>query len=130
MSDPEIRLILDTSAIVAYARDSVDVGEVLGEIAAEGATAGLPVLCLAEARRHVADPALIELLASHTATVILAPEPEAWRALAALSGIVGRLDAATALIDALDYDVEILTAQPGLYAGKPGRKRTIEIPED
>ena len=46
MTDPDtdrpIRLIFDTSAIVAFTRQSIHVGEVLAEVADEHAVAGLP----------------------------------------------------------------------------------------
>jgi hypothetical protein len=44
-----VRLILDTSAIAAFARGSIHVGEVLAEIADEHAVALLPLACLVEA---------------------------------------------------------------------------------
>lgn len=43
-----------------------------------------------------------------------------WQALSATYDIVGRLDAATAVLAALDIGVDVLTGQPGLYAGIAG----------
>ena len=42
-------LVLDTSAILAYAGGSIAVGELIGEFSDEGARFGLPVLCLVDA---------------------------------------------------------------------------------
>lgn len=76
MSHLPVRVLLDTSAIVAFCRGtSVDVGEVIGEVHEEHAAAGLPLLCLVEARRAIADTDLLDLLVAHQATVIVAPEP-------------------------------------------------------
>jgi hypothetical protein len=54
VSEPDVRLVLDTSAAIAYARSSIHVGEVLAEIADERAVAALPLACLVAARpsRH------------------------------------------------------------------------------
>ncbi len=67
MSDRPVRVILDASAIVAFTRGSIDVGETIAEINDEYAAAGLPVLCLVEANRLVADSDRLELLVNHPA---------------------------------------------------------------
>lgn len=117
MSDRPVRVILDTSAIVAFTRGSIDVGEVIAEVADEGAAVGLPILCLVEAARAVADADRLDLLASHGAVVILSPWPTNWKPLAVTVDLVGRLDAASAVLEAYDLDCAVLTCQPGLYAG-------------
>jgi hypothetical protein len=55
MSDRPVRILLDASAIVAFTRESIDVGEVIAEVDDEYASVGLPMLCLVEASRAVAD---------------------------------------------------------------------------
>jgi hypothetical protein len=73
---PPGRILLDASAIVAFCRGtSVDVGEVNDE----GAAAGLPLLCLVEGRRAIADTDLLDLLVTHGATTVVAREPDNWR---------------------------------------------------
>ena len=47
----DIRIILDTSATFAYATGSLNVGEVIAEVADEGAGFAVPLLCLVEAAR-------------------------------------------------------------------------------
>jgi hypothetical protein len=117
MTDRPVQVLLDASAIVAFTRSSIHVGEVIAEVDDEQAAVGLPLLCLVEATHAVADTDRLDLLVNHRATVILADEPADWRALAATYDIVGRIDAASAALAAVDLDVALLTAQPGLYGG-------------
>jgi hypothetical protein len=49
VSERPVRILLDASAIVAFTRASVDVGEVIAEVDEEDAAVGLPLLCLVEA---------------------------------------------------------------------------------
>lgn len=125
---PTVRVILDTSAIVAFCRESIDVGEVIAEVADEdGCAFALPVLCLVEASRAVSDRDRLDLLAHHSAALILTPDPESWRALAITYDTVGRLDAASAVLAAIDLGCDVLTGQPGLYAGLAGGGPIIPI---
>jgi hypothetical protein len=110
-------VVLDASAIVAFTRGSIHVGELVAEVDEEHAAVGLPVLCLVEATRGTADPARLDLLVNHRAGVVLGDEAADWRALAATYDIVGRLDAAAAALAAIDLGCAVLTAQPGLYGG-------------
>lgn len=117
MNQRPVRVLLDASAILAFTRESLDVGEVIAEVDDEDAAVGLPVLCLVEASRAVQDQDRLALLVQHRASAVLGIEPDDWRVLAAMQDIVGRTDAATAAIIAVELDVSILTAQPGLYGG-------------
>ncbi|BCL14242.1 hypothetical protein GCM10017556_19810 [Micromonospora sagamiensis] len=58
---------------------------------------------------------------------MLAPGPEAWRALAITYETVGRLDAASAVLSAIDLGCDVLTGQSGLYAGLVGSGPIISI---
>ncbi|MEV4212531.1 hypothetical protein [Micromonospora sp. NPDC049662] len=128
MTGRVVRVVLDTSAIVAFSRESIHVGEVISLVAEEeNAAVGLPVLCLAEATRAVADADRLDLLANHQAIEILTPDPESWRALAIIYETVGRLDAASAVLAAIDLDGHLLTGQPALYAGLDGGGPVIPI---
>ena len=82
MTARQVRIVLDTSAIVAYTRGSIDVGEVIAEVDDERAAAALPVLCLVEATQHIVDAGHLDLLVNHSATVVIAAEARDWRALA------------------------------------------------
>ncbi|XTZ13863.1 hypothetical protein ACQSSU_20415 [Micromonospora echinospora] len=128
MSEVIVRVVLDASAIVAFTRQSIDVGEVIAEVADEpGCVFGLPVLCLAEANRAVADQDRLDILVNHPAALVITPDPEAWRALAVTYETVGRLDAASAVLAAIDLGCDVLTGQPGLYAGLAGGGPIIPI---
>ncbi|MEU3452203.1 hypothetical protein ABZ671_00970 [Micromonospora sp. NPDC006766] len=119
--EPAVKVVLDTSAVLAFTRGSVAVGEIIAEVADEpGCVVGLPVLCLAEAKRVTADPDRLDLLVNHPITVVIAPDPGSWRALAVTCDTVGRFDAASAVLAAIDLGVDVLTGQPGLYAGLAG----------
>jgi hypothetical protein len=120
VSDQPVKVILDTSAIVAFTRSSIDVGEVIAEVHEEYAVAGLPMLCLVTASSAVTDGDRLDLLVNHPATVVLAPDPGDWRALAVTYDSVGRLDAASAVLAAIDLGCQVLTGQPGMYAGLEG----------
>jgi hypothetical protein len=119
VSEPSIRLVLDTSAIIAYARESMAVGEVIADEA--GLAVGLPVLCLIEAKRSVTDTPLLGVLVGHPAAVVLNLDTTTWGTLSsAYDDTVGRVDAASAAMTALGESCNLLTAQPRLYAGLPG----------
>lgn len=107
-----VRLILDTSAIVAYTRGSVHVGEPIGEVEANGAVFGLPVACLACAQVELP---WLDLIVSHPAAVVLATPAGDWRSLVATADLLGTIDAATAVLAAWDADCDVLSGEPGLY---------------
>jgi hypothetical protein len=71
----------------------------------------------------------LALLVQHRASAVLGDDPAEWRALVAMYDIVGRLDAASAVMTAVDLDVSVLTAQPGLYGGMAGGGPVIGIPK-
>lgn len=126
MSDHPIRIILDTSAIIAYTQWSIHVGGVLAEVTDEGGEAGLPVLCLLEAGSAAVDLDRLDLLVEHPCTVVL-PVLEDWRSLRAMRDVVGRTDAATAAVWAYDLEAYLLTATPSWYAGWGGGASVIPI---
>jgi hypothetical protein len=114
MTGRPVHLILDTSAIAAYAA-SVDVGETINEVCENGASFALPVACLAEATRFLSIDVL-DLLADNDAAVLVGLASDAWRPLAAMRMVLSRLDAAAAFAAAEAHDCDILTAEPQLYA--------------
>jgi hypothetical protein len=122
-----VRVLFDASAIIAFTRGSIDVGETLAEVNDEDAAAGLPILCLVEASRAVSDTDRLDLLVAHPATAVLVPRPDDWQALAVTYETVGRLDAASAVLAAIDLDCLILTGQSGLYGGLAGGGPIIPI---
>jgi hypothetical protein len=118
VSERAIRVVLDASAILAFTRESIAVGEVIAEVADEDDGAvGLPYLSLVEAKWSVFDADRLDFLVNHPTTIVVSPDPEEWRGLGTSHESVGRLEAASAAVIALDEDCEVLTARPGLYAG-------------
>jgi hypothetical protein len=124
----DVRVILDTTAIVGYTTGSIHVGEVIAEIADEQAGFAVPLPCLIEAaRRAVADHlSRVYLLEAHPHGVILADQAARWRTTAGLAWVLDRYDLAAALLAAHDHGAYILTDEPEAY-GDPGRHVVIEI---
>lgn len=117
MTPVPIRLVLDTSAVIEFTRASIHVGEVLFEIADEGAVALLPLPCLVEAAPAAHDRDRLEVLATHAAVAVFSEEPAQWKPLAAVLDAVGQLDSAFAALAAVDADVAVLSHWPRRYAG-------------
>ncbi|OKI47436.1 hypothetical protein [Micromonospora sp. CB01531] len=112
LNDLSIRIILDTSAIIAFAKGSIAVGEAIAAVADEGGLFGLPVMCLAEASRSGADPIRLDLLVNHPAAAVLTVDPLKWRAFAVICRRTGQLDTASALLAAADHDCAVLSEHP------------------
>lgn len=129
MSDRDVRVILDASAIAAYLRESVDVGEVISKVADERAAFGVPILCLVEAIRFatVDDRRTLAVLLANPACTLLELDTDDWALLSMTHQTVGRLDAAAAAVAAVGNDCDALTAQPGIYGGLPGGGPVIGI---
>jgi hypothetical protein len=114
---PDIRLVLDTSAVLAYTATSVGLGETIVEIVDEGAQFAVPVLCLVQAAQRV-DPKLAEgldLLVAHEQCIVLPMLAEDWRPLAELTTLLGQCDLATSLLEAIDRDAYVITGVPSAY---------------
>jgi hypothetical protein len=124
----EVRIILDTSAVVAYAAGSIHVGEVMAEVTDESAAFAVPLPCLIEAARTVSPDRLpgVYLLEAHRHAVIVPDRAVRWRTIAGLARVLGRADLAAALLAAQDHTAHILTTEPGAY-GDPGRNVVIEV---
>ena len=120
MNNRELRLVLDTSAVVAYARGSVDIGETITEVVDEGQWFGSSVVCLAEATRLAGeDSSGVALLAAHRRFVALPATAESWSALAAWTQLLGRVDLAASMLEAVDREGHVMTAEPHLYGIGP-----------
>lgn len=123
----QIRIVLDTSAILAFTRGSVEVGDTVAEVDDEGSLVGLPISCLAEARWRLGDVDRLNMLVHHRATELIAA-PADWPALAATVDVVGRHDTASALLVAVRAGCDVLTAHPRRYAALAGGPPVIPIP--
>jgi hypothetical protein len=113
----EIRAVLDSSAMLSYARGHVHVGEILIDIAAEGAFVGLPTVALLDAYARVQgdEPARARLgmLAALPAVAVL----ELGVREAAEVGLIvafaaGDLARAHATWMAVKHDAYYLTTEP------------------
>jgi hypothetical protein len=124
----DIRVILDTSAVLAYASGSIAVGEVMAEVTDDLASFAVPLPCLIEAARQVDNDYLpgVHLLEAHRYGVIVPDRVDRWRTIAGLARVLGRVDLASALIAAQDHAAYVLTAEPDAY-GEPGRDVVIGI---
>lgn len=122
MKDPAVKLILDTSAVLAYARGSIDVGETIAEVVEEGDAFGASVISLAEAARLASDGdrAGITLLATHKRFQPLAAPAEDWPRLAAWTTSLDSVQHAAAVIEAIDRDGYLITSDPGSYTHAEG----------
>jgi hypothetical protein len=125
--DQQIRVVYDTSAILAFVRGSIHAGELLAVVGEEGGTVGLPMACLAEANWMVGDRGMLDLLLDHYATDLIAT-PEDWLALGAMQDVTGLQDAASAALSAVNLECNVLSARPGLYVGMAGSAPVIPIP--
>jgi hypothetical protein len=114
-----IRVILDTSAILAFTRGSSQVGDAVAEVDDDGGLIGLPISCLVEARWRRGDLERLSRLVHHRATELITA-PEDWAALAAALEVAGRQDAAAALLAAVQAGCDVLTTNPRLYSALSG----------
>jgi hypothetical protein len=117
VKDPRIQLVLDRTAVLAYATGSIDVGETITEVVDEGAAFGASVVALAEASRLVRDDVAlgVPLLVGHSRFESLPALAEDWRRIAWWSRTLDSVDRAAALIEALDRDAYVVTAEPEAY---------------
>jgi hypothetical protein len=114
------RLILDTSAVAAYGRGSIDVAETIGEVSSEGAVFGIPTICLAEAVMAAKSDelTLIDLLTDHASCheILLTDD---WRGLGLGARVFGSLSTAEVRALAVEHRAYILTADPATYGELP-----------
>jgi len=121
-------LVLDTSAVAAWVRGSVSVGELLAEIDAEGGAVIVPLACLIEAAAVVAGGReWLDLLVQHPTTQLLADDPQDWRMLAATRALLGRADLASAAWFAVEHGVDVLTQHGDQYTGLDGGSIVLPI---
>jgi rRNA-processing protein FCF1 len=117
VKDPTVRLVLDTSAVLAYAAGSIDLGEVITEVVDEAYRFGVPALCLVEAARlgGEAGSAGVRLLAWHPQCAILPLDAGDWEAVAEQARQLGRADLAVCLLEAFDRAGYVVTGEPHAY---------------
>lgn len=124
-----VRLVLDATAIAAYARGSVAVGEILIEVDAEHGAVVIPLSCLVEAAHATAmlERDRIGMLLGHDATFLVSDDPEDWVALAELRSLVDRADRASAALISLEYKVDVMTRDARWYSQVARGRRVLEF---
>jgi hypothetical protein len=118
VKDPTVRLVLDTSAVIAHAAGSIDLGETIAEVVDEGGRFGASAVCLAEAIRQVDDGhALgVPLLTRHPRFAPLPVPADDWDRIGFWAKALDRVDRAVAVIEVLDRpDSYLVTGEPGGY---------------
>ncbi|BCY09229.1 hypothetical protein [Actinoplanes sp. L3-i22] len=113
------RLVLDASAVAAWIRGSVAVGELIAEIDEEHGAVLLPLPCLVRAAHEngLLETGLLQILVEHPAVFVISDDPADWLALAAMNAIVDGADRASAALLALTAGVDILTRDASWYQG-------------
>jgi hypothetical protein len=118
VKDPAVRLVLDTSAVLAYAAGSIDLGETIAEVVDEGGRFGASAVCLAEAVHLVPElQALgVPLLTRHVRFVPLPLAGDDWDRVGYWAKELGRVDRGASVVEVLDRpDGYLVTAEPGRY---------------
>jgi len=118
VTDLPIKVVLDATAVIAYARGSVAVGEVIAEITDEDAAFAIPEISLIEgARRLEVDQwSILDLLISHSHCVRL-ELPANWRDAAFAAQLLDGTSRAVAMLAAVDTRAYLLTAEPEVFGG-------------
>jgi hypothetical protein len=118
-----IRLVLDASAIRAFGQHET-VGEVIGEVDDEQETFAITTASLAEAIASGAEPALMEILQTNTACVVVTSTSD-WQALGRFMDLTR--PAPNELHDTGDSDLTMLALhhEAFILTGRPDRYTSI-----
>jgi hypothetical protein len=122
-------LVLDATAIAAWTRGSLAVGEILLELDEEHAAAIIPLSCLVEAAHATAmlERTLLDLLLNHQATFVVVDDADMWVELTELRALTERADRASAALIALDYEVDVMTRDARWYSQVAGGRFVLEF---
>lgn len=126
-----VRLVLDATAISAFTRGSVAIGEILIEVDDEQGAVILPLACLVEAAHATAllERDRLQMLIGHPATFLVSDNPDDWLALTELRTLTERADRASAALIALDYGVEVMTRDARWYSAVNNGRDVLEFDE-
>lgn len=127
MTDRSVRLVLDASAVLSYARGSAHVGELLIELGEAGNVAALPLGSLVEAWPAAVEVERLDTLVAHDAVVLVPDHPDDWQTLGHLCALTGGVGSASAALAALDADCWVLTSDPIRYAAVAAGDLTVRI---
>lgn len=108
--------VFDTSAVVAYTRESEHVGELLQEIGDEDGFVLVPAVCLIEASTDGEDEARLRLLSAHSRVKVVGLDGSDWVRLAAGVALLGSLGRACAALAAVEEAAwYVATCDPAVY---------------
>jgi hypothetical protein len=111
-----VAVVLDASALDAYAAGVVAVGELMAEVADEGRLVGVPATCLVQARASAADRFALDqfaLLATVDAVAVLPLDVEGVREVGEFTrSAAGDIGLGHAVQTALAHEAYYVTAQP------------------
>jgi hypothetical protein len=130
----EVRGVLDASAVLSYARGHVHVGELLVEIAEDGAVTALPTVALFDAYSRLTDAAgrgrvgVLAALPGVEALALAATDAASAAPAVRLTG--GDLGRAHAVWVALHHGAYLLTCEPGSIPAIVPREQVHAIPVD
>ena len=116
--DQPVRLVLDRSALLAYAAGNIDAAETVGEVIRDGVRFGVPTVAAADALAVVDDNhdrTVLRRLLTSEACVMIGIDDDGWDELAFWRQSTGRLDTAAAVLVALNHEAWLLTGEPKLY---------------
>jgi hypothetical protein len=121
-------LVLDPSAMVAYARGSEAIGELIILLAEENRTVALPAAALADAfgRCDDSEHAMLRVLAGAASNLVVPLDAADVAAVGVLGRRIG-LGTAHAVAVAADYDSYFATVDPGTVRGLLDEDLIIEI---
>lgn len=106
-----VTLVLDTSAILAYARRSLAVGELLAVVNEDGDSTAVPAACLVEAAAHVndADVDMLRLLVGLPGVEASSLKASVALGMGALARTGGGVAMAHAATEALTHGAQVAT---------------------
>ncbi|MEV4707708.1 hypothetical protein [Actinoplanes sp. NPDC049316] len=132
---PDIRAVLDSSAIRSYARGHIHVGEVITEVADDSAYVGIPATALLDAHAQCLGDkvarARLGVLVHLPGTQVLALDADAAAHVAETVPFShGDLSRSHAVWASLEHAAVYLTAEPQESARLIAKDRIIVIPAD
>lgn len=133
--DSGVRAVLDTSAMLSYARGHIHVGEILIDIAADGDYVGLPAVALLDAYARVLGDAPA---AARLGVLVVLPgvrtldlgAGDAADVGSAVSLVAGDLARAHAVWAALEHGAYYLTTEPKRAPSILTEDQILTIPDD
>lgn len=113
-----VTAVLDTSALLAYTKGSLAVGELLAIITDDGDTVLVPAACLAEAYRRLDGESSLLSLLSGIPCVAHAPlRPEQAAEVGAVAAKGGSVHSGHAIVETVAADAQLVTNEAARMRG-------------